>query len=142
MISLTNSLVYIMDLRDDFIMNDSKKLYEFIAKDVVKAFYLGMYIKLWFPILDRKQQYLHSKTLRHNTDDLDEYLDQIKFWTHEYSKNKEDEIDAIDLSEYILNNIIWRKDTEEEDMVKIALFLGVTAGAEVKEDVTELYNLH
>lgn len=111
-----------MDLEDDIVMNYTKDLYQFIDKDPVKAFYVGMNIKEWFNKLEPKQQYLYSKQLRHNRDFLDKYIEQMKFWVDKYPDEKE--VDLLCLSEYILNNMFWEEKTEELDRVKMALFLG------------------
>ena len=120
MIDLNVDNVYILDLQDDFIMNDSEDLYQFIDKDPVRAFYLGANVKDWFEKLDAKQQYLHSKLIRHNKDDLQKYLEQVQFWSNKYSDEKE--IDLKEDSEYILNNMFW--DDEDNDPIKLAFFLG------------------
>lgn len=119
-------------------MNTSKKLYDFIDKDPVKAFYLGMYIKKWFDLLDKEQQYLHSKLLRHNREEIEPYSEQIKFWTSKASYNDGEEINMIEMSEYIFNNLIWNPDTEEIDKVKVALFLGMIIGQNANLDEEEL----
>lgn len=124
MIELNADSIYILDLKDDFVMNETKDLYQFIDEDPVKAFYLGVYIKEWFDSLDQKQQYLYSKQLRHNQDIIPNYKEQIKFWTNKFP-NKE--ADASKLYEYILNNMFWNEITEELDRVKIALFFGQSA---------------
>ena len=73
-ISFTVNPLFVLDLRDDFLMNNSKKLYEFIGKDPVKAFHLGVHVSKWFDLLDKKQQYLHSKLLRHNQEEIESYI--------------------------------------------------------------------
>lgn len=120
-------------------MNFSKKLYEFLGKDPVKAFHLGIYITKWFKFLDKKQMYLHSKLLRHNREDVEPYIDQMKYWTEKFPHiSKDDQIDVIKLSEYVFNNIIWNPGTEESDQVKVALFLGMIAGQNANLDDEEL----
>lgn len=121
-IDLSVDSIYMMDLEDDIVMNYTKDLYQFIDKDPVKAFYVGMNIKEWFNKLEPKQQYLYSKQLRHNRDFLDKYIEQMKFWVDKYPDEKE--VDLLCLSEYILNNMFWEEKTEELDRVKMALFLG------------------
>jgi hypothetical protein len=139
--NLQVSNIYVMDLRDDFLMNYDKGLYDFIDGDIVKAFYIGMYIDGWFKELERKQQYLHSKLLRHNTEGLDEYLSQIKYWTKEYPATTN--VDALDLSEYLMNNIVWREDHEDEDKIRVAIFLGMAAGEGVRsKEIEEIFNIH
>ena len=142
MISFTVNPLFILDLRDDFLMNESKKLYDFIGKDPVKAFHLGVYVAKWFDLLDRKQQYLHSKLLRHNQEEIEPYMDQLKHWTEAFPhSSKDDQINMVELSEYVFNNIIWND--EETDSVKVALFLGMIVGKNSNlEDEQFLYNVH
>ena len=121
-IKLDVDALYILDLQDDFKMNTSKDLYQFIGGDPVKAFHLGMNVKEWFETIEPKQQYLYSKQLRHNKDLLGKYLGQMKFWTNKFTNDEE--ADLLDLSEYILNNMFWEEETEELDRVKMAIFLG------------------
>lgn len=122
MIKLAVDPVYILDLKDDIVMNFTDDLYQFIGGDPVRAFHVGMNIKKWFEELEPKQQYLYSKQLRHNKDFLDRYMDQMKFWTDKFPD--EEETDLLCLSEYILNNMFWDEETEELDRVKMALFFG------------------
>lgn len=132
MISFNVSPLFVLDLRDDFLMNSNEKLYEFIGKDPVKAFHLGIYVSKWFGLLDRKQQYLHSKSLRHIREDIKPYLEQIKHWTSAFPQiNPEGQVNMIDFSEYVFSNMVWNPETEDQDKVKVALFLGMTAGENV-----------
>lgn len=115
--------IFILDLKDDFVMNTEYDLYEFINGDPITAFWLGYHIKEWFEKIEPEQQYLYSKQIRHNREDLEKYLDQIKFWTNKYdSEGKEVELQK--LSEYIMNNMFWDEKTEELDKVKLAFFFG------------------
>lgn len=111
---------FVPDLRDDFVMNDEKDLYEFIGGNVVSAFYLGYNIEEWFQELDREQKYLYSKQIRHCKEEIEDYKDQIEFWTNKFSKDEE-EIDLGELAEYIINNIFIDSNS---DLVKIAFFFG------------------
>lgn len=120
-IKLNVNTTYIVDLKEDFAMNDSKDLYQFIDGDPVKAFHLGANVKEWFETLDPKKQYLYSKQLRHNKDGLEKYKEQIKFWAERFS---EEESDLLELSEFILNNMFWDEKNEELDRVKLSLFFG------------------
>lgn len=142
MISFTVNPLFVLDLRDDFLMNNSKKLYDFIDKDPIKAFHLGIHVAKWFELLDRKQQYLHSKSLRHNQEDVEPYMDQLKHWSEEFPhSSKDDQIDMIELSEYVFNNMIWND--RETDSVKVALFLGMIVGKNSNLDNEQfLYNVH
>ena len=146
MISFTVNPLFVLDLRDDFLMNNSKKLYEFIGKDPIRAFYLGIYISKWFDLLDRKQQYLYSKFLRHNQEEIKSYMDQLKHWTDEYPNATEDskKVNMIELSEYVFNNTIWDINNEEDDQVKVALFLGMIVGKNSNDLDTEqsFYSIH
>lgn len=144
MVSFTVDNLFVLDLRDDFIMNDKLKLYQFVDKDPVKAFHLGIHISKWFDLLDKKQQYLHSKSIRHNQEDIESYREQMRYWAQKFPCASEDEqINVIELSEYIFNNLIWNDSTEEEDRIKIALFLGMVANknAEVSEEDL-VFNIH
>lgn len=142
MISFTVNPLFVLDLRDDFLMNNSKKLYEFIGRDPVKAFHLGIHVSKWFDLLDKKQQYLHSKLLRHNQEEIESYMDQLKHWTEAFpSSSKDDQINMIELSEYVFNNMIWSG--EEMDKIKVALFLGMIVGKNSNlDDEQVLYNVH
>ena len=142
MISFTVNPLFVLDLRDDFLMNNSKRLYEFIGKDPVKAFHLGVYITKWFDLLDRKQQYLYSKLLRHNQEEIESYMDQLKYWAEAFPhSSKDDQINMIELSEYVFNNMIWND--EETDQVKVALFLGMIVGKNSNlDDEQFIYNVH
>lgn len=119
MISLSIDKNYIPDLHDDVFGNYDLNLYQFIDGDPVRAFYFGMCIKKWFNDLDQQRQLLYSKQLRHSSDNLDKYKEQIEFWTKRFSEDEE--VDMLDFSEYLLNNMFYDK---EFDLINIALFLG------------------
>lgn len=125
MISFAVDPRFVQDLEDDFIMNEDLTLYEFIGKDPVKAFYLGLYITRWFKDIDRKQRYLYSKQARHNKDDLEKYQKQIEFWSGKFPKDGND-IEMVELAEFIINNMFWEEGSEELDRVKLAFFFGDT----------------
>lgn len=127
-------ILFILDLRDDFVMNETQTLYEFLGKDYVKAFHLGMRIAHWFSLLDKKQQYLYTKPMRHNKEEIEEYKDQIKFWIFKFPKESEN-VNVLELSEFVFENLIWNPDTEDIDKVKVALFLGTLTGKDA--DFTE-----
>lgn len=122
MIDLTFNPLYALDLHDDVFCNYDLTLYQFLGKDPVRAFYLGMYMKQWFKELDQERQYLYSKQLRHNHEDITKYQKQIQFWSERFSDDEE--IDMFEFAEYLLNNMFWEEKTEETDKVKLALFLG------------------
>lgn len=126
MIDLTVNENFIYDLKDDFTMNDKKDLYQFIGGDLVKAFYLGINLTEWFKELPAEKQYLYSKQIRHNKDNLEKYQKQLTFWTDKFS-SKDKEIDLVDLSEYILNNMIYEDNSDE---INLAFLLGTTVGNE------------
>jgi hypothetical protein len=113
---------YVDDLRDDLMVNTDLDLYEFIGNDPVRAFYLGINMRNWFDELDKDQQYLYSKQLRHNKDDLEKYENQIKFWTDKYPEKGE--VNLAELAEYIMNNLFYDEETEESDKVKFGFFFG------------------
>lgn len=112
----------LLDLKEDFCMNKEKDLYEFIDDDPLKAFYLGMYIKQWFELIDKEQQYLYSKQVRHSKEQIENYLPQLKFWSSKFMEGKEDEGNAADMFVYILNNMFW--ENEKKDPAKLAFYLG------------------
>lgn len=120
MIDLTVTKNFIYDLKDDFTMNDKKDLYQFINGDLVKAFYLGINIDDWFQDLPNEKKYLYSKQIRHNKDNLEKYQKQLEFWTSKFP-SKTDKIDLVDLSEYILNNMIYEDNSDE---INLAFSLG------------------
>lgn len=122
MISFAVDPRFIEDLEDDFVMNETLTLYEFINNDPVKAFYLGIYLDKWFKKINRNQRYLYSKQARHNNDDIRKYDKQIEFWQKKFPE--EGEIDLAEVAEYIINNIFWEEKTEDLDRVKMAFFLG------------------
>lgn len=142
MISFTVNPLFVLDLRDDFLMNNTKKLYDFIGKDPITAFHLGIHVAKWFELLDKKQQYLHSKLLRHNQEDIESYMDQLKYWTESFPhSSKDDQINMIELSEYVFNNMVWND--EEVDSIKVALFLGMIVGKNSNlDDEQLLYSVH
>lgn len=133
--TLDADVLYVQDLRDDFIMNYDRKLYDFLENDPLKAFYLGIYVNKWFESLNRDQQYLHSKSLRHVQRDISQYIDQIQYFADKYQEIDDNEdINSIHLSNYVFDNIIWFN--EDEDRVKVALFLGLIVGknSNIKEE--------
>lgn len=139
--SLGSNQLYVLDLRDDFIMNYDKKLYEFIGYDPVKAYQLGMYVTKWFDNLDRDQQYLHAKSLRHLNQDIDIYNQQIQYWANKFSKSEGEEVDLLEMCDYIYDNLIWFPENEEKDKIKVALFLGMITGKNMgdrNQDVDEV----
>lgn len=119
MINLKVNNKYFGDLHDDIFCNYTEHLYKFLNEDPVKAFYFGSFINKWFKELDQDRQMLYSKELRHSDDDLEKYKAQIEFWSKKYSNDEE--IDLIDFSEYLLNNMFWDK---KSDIINMALFLG------------------
>ena len=144
MISFGVNQLYVLDLKDDFLMNHHERLYDFIGQDPIKAYQLGIRVEKWFDLLDKEQQYLHAKDLRHVKADLEEYLDQINYWTKKFPGFEEEEVDILGLSEYVYNNMILNPETEEADRIKLALFLGMITGRSVKDEGDEdsLFNVH
>jgi hypothetical protein len=142
MISLTVDTIFVLDLKDDFLMNRSKKLLDFIGDDIQKAYYLGLYMKKWFDLLERDSQYLHSKTLRHTGEEVEEYIPQLEYWISKYPKD-EDKIDPTEMAEYILNNIIL---FNKSDIIKLALFLGLKTstieGTISNEELKDIFSIH
>lgn len=119
MINLNVDENYVFDLKDDFVMNYDWDLYEFIENDPVKAYYLGFHIKDWFEELEKEQQYLYSKQIRHNKEGLENYQKQTKFWIDRYPE--EGDVEVIDLYQFLLNNMFY---DDDEDIVKLAFFYG------------------
>lgn len=119
---------YIADLHDDFFMNKNKDLYQFINDDLTTAFFLGVNVETWFKEIDKEQQYLVSKQIRHNKDFVVPYEEQINYWIQNY--RGEDNVYA--LAKYVIENLFY---TSEEDKVKIAFYFGqVTSAAINKEE--------
>lgn len=108
----------IEDLREDVLMNENLKLYDFVGNDPVKAFYLGLNIAKWGSDLENSQKYLYNKTMRHLPESIEKYLEQIKFWADQYPNES---CDYIDMAEYVYNNMIY---FDEKDNIKMALYLG------------------
>ena len=123
--------LYILDLRDDFVMNYDKDFYEFIDGDLIKAYQLGIYATKWFDELSRDQQYLHSKQLRHINEEILPYSEQIQYWSKKFPDNGQ-EIDLIELCDFVYNNLIWLED-KEIIKVKVAVFLGMITGQNMKD---------
>jgi hypothetical protein len=120
---------YIADLHDDFFMNKNKDLYQFINDDLTTAFFLGVNVETWFKEIDKEQQYLVSKQIRHNKDFVVPYEEQINYWIQHYRG----EDNVYKLAKYVIENLFY---TSEEDKVKIAFYFGqVTSAAISKEDM-------
>ena len=113
------------DVYDNFFINEENTLWEFIEEDVPAAFYLGVHFDKWFNELkEPKKQYLYSIDARHCNDDLADYQDQVSFWASRFAKqNKSKEVDMIEWSEYILNNMIFQPE-DKELIVNLAFCLG------------------
>ena len=124
--------LYTLDLRDDFIMNYDKDLYEFIDGDPVKAYQLGIYATKWFDELSREQQYLHSRHLRHINEEIQSYSEQINYWSKKFPSEDDGQVDLVEMCDYIYNNIIWLDD-DYENQIRVALFLGMITGQNMKE---------
>lgn len=129
--------LFLADLHDDFVMNETQKLYEFIDGDPVTAFHLGWRISGWFSQLDKKQQYLYSKAVRHNEEEVQPYREQIKYWSNKYPTKEDQEVDLIAMTSYVFDNMLWFEDTKELDQVKVAFFLGMVIGTRIKPDEPE-----
>lgn len=135
-INLKIEYIEILDIRDDFIVNWDKTLYKFINNDPVIAFYIGFNIKRWFPLLECEQKYLHSKYLRHCTVDNDCYKKQIEYLIKKFPSAEE--IDLIELSNYVLNNIVLKKDS---DFVSVSLYLGMVVGINNTKEEELMFNV-
>ena len=115
---------YLDDIRDDILENWDSDLYEFIAEDVVKAFWTPFVFKEIVnkeDILEVDQYLLYSKQIRHAGDNiLKEYGNQIDFWETKFRKSNK-KVLFLDLIDYVLNNLICFKD---RDLIDIALYFG------------------
>lgn len=127
MINLNVSKIYLLDLADDISANVSLDLYELIGKDAVKAFAFGLLIEKIWNSLDKMQQLLYSKQLRHIGDSLINYKDQLKFWNERFTKLSGEEVTLIDYSQYLLNNFFFHEETKDKDIINLALYLGKNA---------------
>ena len=121
MINLKVDKYYELDLYEDVIMNEDKKLYQFLDNDPVKSYYFGKNIKSWKDSLNDKQVYLYSKDLRRVDINIEKYIKQIKFWGSKL--DPEEVIDIIEFHQYLLNNMFYSKD---EDVLLVAIYLGET----------------
>ncbi len=62
MISFAVDPRFIQDLEDDFMVNETLTLYEFIGKDPIRAFYLGYNLTKWFKdIIEIRGIYILNK---------------------------------------------------------------------------------
>ena len=102
MINLKVDKYYELDLYEDVIMNEDKKLYQFLDNDPVKSYYFGKNIKSWKDSLNDKQVYLYSKDLRRVDINIEKYIEQIKFWGSKL--DPEEVVNIIEFHQYLLNN--------------------------------------
>lgn len=121
MINLKVDKYYELDLYEDVIMNEDKKLYQFLDNDPVKSYYFGKNIKSWKDSLNDKQVYLYSKDLRRVDINIEKYIKQIKFWGSKL--DPEEVVNIIEFHQYLLNNMFYSKD---EDVLLVAIYLGET----------------
>lgn len=121
MINLKVDKYYELDLYEDVIMNEDKKLYQFLDNDPVKSYYFGKNIKSWKDSLNDKQVYLYSKDLRRVDINIEKYIKQIKFWGSKL--DPEEVVNIIEFHQYLLNNMFYLKD---EDVLLVAIYLGET----------------
>ena len=121
MINLKVDKYYELDLYEDVIMNEDKKLYQFLDNDPVKSYYFGKNIKSWKDSLNDKQVYLYSKDLRRVDINIEKYIEQIKFWGSKL--DPEEVVNIIEFHQYLLNNMLYLKD---EDVLLVAIYLGET----------------
>ena len=121
MINLKVDKYYELDLYEDVIMNEDKKLYQFLDNDPVKSYYFGKNIKSWKDSLNDKHVYLYSKDLRRVDINIEKYIEQIKFWGSKL--DPEEVVNIIEFHQYLLNNMFYLKD---EDVLLVAIYLGET----------------
>ena len=121
MINLKVDKYYELDLYEDVIMNEDKKLYQFLDNDPVKSYYFGKNIKSWKDSLNDRQVYLYSKDLRRVDINIEKYIEQIKFWGNKL--DPEEVVNIIEFHQYLLNNMFYLKD---EDVLLVAIYLGET----------------
>lgn len=81
--------------------------------------------------------------LRHNHEGVEDYREQMKYWAQLFPHSSdEDEVNTVEMSEYIFNNMIWNDDTEEIDRIRVALFLGMVTGKNAEIDEELIYGVH
>ena len=121
MIKLKISEIYLEDLKEDIILNIFP-MYDFLGKDIEKAFWFGYVFLEVIDKLQGIQPYLYSKPLRHITEEILPYQNQLNFWNDKYWKvtDKKD-TEIFDLYSYILNNMFYNNDL---DCIKIAVRFG------------------
>jgi hypothetical protein len=123
MIDFDITKVDILDIRDDFLMNEVYHLYEFCNNDPTIAFWLGYYITEWFEELSKEQQYLYTKELRHNEEILIDYQNQVRYWLDRFTEknNVEDDVPLLPFLKYLFENIFL---LNEEDIIPLAVHYG------------------
>lgn len=124
MLELKFSELYLEDLKEDIILN-MYPIYDFLGKDLEKAFWFGFVFLEVLEKLQGMQPFLYSKPLRHIVEDILPYKEQFMFWENKYWKGVEDEkVSIFDIYSYILNNLFYEN---ELDSIKIAIRFGELA---------------
>lgn len=119
--------IYCEDLKDDFEEagrgGKNFTLFQFLQNDLSRAFAFGFCHrewakeKMWFPVPLRKE-------LRHLTDGMEHFTEQLKWLNSKYDK---EEIVVEDYVEFILNNAFC---DSREELLKLAVIIGTNLGNE------------
>lgn len=133
-VSLAVDEFFVADLEDDFMMNETLNLYEFIGKDPARAFYLGLYITDWFKGITKSQRYLYSKQARHNKEVAIKYSKQLDFWYNKFPGENDAELKMVKLAEFVLSNMFWDEGQEDIDRIKLAFFFGDAINQAVEQE--------
>lgn len=121
--------VFLADLKDDFELAGKGErefsIYNFIGKDLSRAFGVGYGVKdwgLWVPVTARKE-------LRHMTDGMEKYDPQLQWVSSKWVEESSELSEYID---FVLSNMFF---DNEEDMIKVAVLLGNTIREKRNEKV-------
>lgn len=123
MINIDFSEIYCEDLIDDFEEAGRNErnftLDEFIQNDYSRAFGLGFCYKdfvdqkMWIPVSIRK-------SIRHISEDLEEFNPQLEWLNKKYGTGKQ--VKIRDYVNYVLNNLFC---DDEDILLRIAIVLGM-----------------
>ena len=136
MINLKFNEIYLLDLREDILLN-VVPMYDFLSYDIEKAFWFGYLIHDVFKELKELQPFLYSKPLRHISEEIQSYEKQIEFWDTKHGEFNLDEDplqEVLSLYEYILNNLFY---DNKDDIIKIAVKFGQNLKNLIKEKENE-----
>ena len=136
MINLKFNEIYLLDLREDILLN-VVPMYDFLSYDIEKAFWFGYLIHDTFKELKELQPFLYSKPLRHIAEEISSYEKQIEFWDAkrgEFNPEEDPLQEVLSLYEYILNNLFY---DNKDDIIKIAIKFGQNLKNVIKEKENE-----